>query len=78
MADSLLSFSASEQFRKKIIVSNLEPYFVKGSSTQTVPKNQTYTKETKWIDVPLVNQPDMIDTGVSEKKTIIYRQSIWS
>ena len=70
MADSLLSFSASEQFRKKIIVSNLEPYFVKGSSTQTVPKNLTYTKETTWIDVPLINQPDMIDTGVSEKKRL--------
>jgi hypothetical protein len=70
MADGLLSFSASEQFRKKIIVSNLEPYFVKGSSTQTVPKNLTYTKETTWIDVPLINQPDMIDTGVSEKKRL--------
>jgi hypothetical protein len=70
MGDSLLSFSASEQFRKKIIVSNLEPYFVKGSSTQTVPKNLTYTKETTWIDVPLINQPDMIDTGVSEKKRL--------
>ena len=70
MADSLLSFSASEQFRKKIVVSNLEPYFVKGSSTRTVPKNLSYTKETTWIDVPLINQPDMIDTGVSEKKRL--------
>lgn len=70
MADSLLSFSASEQFRKRLIVSNLEPYFVKGSSTQTVPKNLTYTKETTWIDVPLINQPDMVDTGVSEKKRL--------
>jgi hypothetical protein len=70
MADSLLSFSASEQFRKKIIVSNLEPYYVKGSSTQIIPKNQTYTKETQWIDVPLVNQPDMIDTSIPEKKRL--------
>ena len=70
MADSLLSFSASEQFRKKIIVSNLEPYYVKGSTTQAVPKNQAYTKETKWIDVPLVNQPDIVDTGVLEKKRL--------
>ena len=70
MADSLLSFSASEQFRKKIIVSNLEPYYVKGSTTQVVPKNQAYIKETKWIDVPLINQPDLIDTGVSEKKRL--------
>lgn len=70
MAESLLSFSASEQFRKKIIVSNLEPYFVKGSSTQTVPKNLTYTKETQWIDVPLVNQLDLSETGVPSKKRL--------
>ena len=70
MADSLLSFSASEQFRKKIVVSNLEPYYVKGSRPQIIPKNQAYTKETKWIDVPLVNQPDMIDTSIPEKKRL--------
>lgn len=70
MAESLLSFSASEQFRKRIIVSNLEPYFVKGSSTQLIPKNQTYKKETTWIDVPLVNQLDIIETGVPEKKRL--------
>ena len=38
MADGLLSFSASEQFRKRLIVSNLEPYYVKGSGTQIIPK----------------------------------------
>jgi hypothetical protein len=70
MADGLLSFSASEQFRKRLIVSNLEPYYVKGSGTQIIPKNQAYTKETRWIDVPLVNQPDMIDTSIPEKKRL--------
>jgi len=70
MADNLLSFSASDQFRKKLIASNLEPYFVKGSGTRVVPKNQAYTKETTWIDVPLVNQPDMIDTSIPEKKRL--------
>jgi hypothetical protein len=63
MADSLLSFSASEQFRKKLIVSNLEPYFVKGSSVHKLyQKILLILKKHTWIDVPLVNQPDMIDT----------------
>ena len=70
MTDNLLSFSASDQFRKKLIASNLEPYFVKGAGTRVVPKNQAYTKETTWIDVPLVNQPDMIDTSIPEKKRL--------
>lgn len=67
MAISELSFSASEQFRRKLLVSNLEPYYVKNSSTQLVPKSQVGTKEYIWNEIPLVGQPDLVETGRPEK-----------
>lgn len=70
MAISSLSFSATEQFRKKLLVSNLEPYFVKNTTTQLVPKSQVGTKEFTWVDVPLINQPDLKETGLPEKNKL--------
>jgi len=67
MATSPLSFSATEQFRKKLMTSNLEPYYVKDSSSPQISKADVGTKETEWIDIPLVNQIDLSESGVLEK-----------
>lgn len=67
MVQSPLSFSATEQFRKKLMASNLEPYFVVNSKTPDVQKGNVGTKETNWIEVPLVNQQDLINSSLFEK-----------
>ena len=67
MVTSPLSFSATEKFRKRLIASNLQPYFVKGSSSPQTNPQDVGVKETQWIDIPLVNQSDISDTGVFEK-----------
>ena len=68
--DSRLSFLATEQFRKKLIASNLTPYYVKGSSTPMVNPEQMGVKETNWIDVPIIDQPDLIDGNKNEKSKL--------
>ena len=70
MATSELSFSSSEQFRRKLLVSNLEPYFVKNTTTQLIPKSQVGTKEFTWSDIPLVGQPDLSETNIPEKNRL--------
>lgn len=67
MAISNLSFSATEKLRKDLLVRNLEPYFVRNSSTQLIPKSQVGAKEFIFSEVPLINQPDLADTGKPEK-----------
>jgi hypothetical protein len=70
MAISNLSFSATEKLRKDLLVRNLEPYYVKNSSTQLLPKSQVGTKEYIFDEVPLINQPDLKDTGLPEKSKL--------
>jgi hypothetical protein len=67
MVNSPLSFSATEQFRKKLMASNLEPYFVKDASSPFLNKSDVGVKETQWIDTPLINQIDLSDSGLAEK-----------
>jgi hypothetical protein len=67
MVNSPLSFSATEQFRKRLIASNLQPYFVKDSSSPQANPQDVGVKETEWIDTPLVNQTDLSESGVFEK-----------
>jgi hypothetical protein len=67
MVQSPLSFSATEQFRKKLMASNLEPYFVVNSKTPDLQKGDVGTKETNWIEVTLVNQQDLINSSLFEK-----------
>lgn len=67
MATSELSFWATEQFRKRLLASNLEPYFVVDSKTPSIPISDNGTRETQWVDVPLVNQVDLDKSGVNEK-----------
>ena len=44
MATSELSFWATEQFRKRLIASNLEPYFVVNSKTPSIPISDVGTR----------------------------------
>ena len=67
MATSELSFWATEQFRKRLIASNLEPYFVANSKTPSIPITDVGTRETQFTQVPLVNQVDLEDSGFNEK-----------
>jgi hypothetical protein len=67
MATSELSFWATEQFRKRLIASNLEPYFVVNSKTPSIPISDVGTRETQFVEVPLVNQVDLEDSGFNEK-----------
>jgi hypothetical protein len=67
MVQSPLSFSATEQFRKKLMASNLEPYFVVNSKTPDLQKGDVGTKETNWIEVPLINQKDLVNSALFEK-----------
>ena len=67
MATSELSFWATEQFRKRLLASNLEPYFVADSKTPSIPISDNGTRETQWVDVPLVNQVDLDKSGINEK-----------
>ena len=64
MTSSPLSFSATQSLRVKLMAMNLEPYFVKESSAPQTNKADVGTKETQWIETPLVNQPDLTDTGL--------------
>jgi hypothetical protein len=64
MVISPLSFSATENLRKKLMAMNLNPYFVKDSSSPLVNPEDVGTKETNWVEIPLKNQEDIIDTGI--------------
>jgi hypothetical protein len=67
MVNSELSFWATEQFRKRLLASNLEPYFVVDSKTPSIQNSDVGTRETQWIDVPLVDQVDLDKSGTNEK-----------
>ena len=64
MVISPLSFSATEKLRKKLMAMNLEPYYVKDTTSPKVNAQDVGTKETQWIETPLVNQPDLISAGL--------------
>lgn len=64
MVISPLSFSATENLRKKLMAMNLEPYFVNGSTSPKTNKQDVGTKETQWIELPLVNQQDLDKSGL--------------
>ena len=64
MVISPLSFSATENLRKKLMAMNLSPYFVKDSSTPLVNTQDVGQKETQWIELPLINQEDLSNAGI--------------
>ncbi len=64
MTSSPLSFSATQSLRLKLMAMNLEPYFVKESSAPQINRADVGTKETQWIESPLVNQPDLDNVGL--------------
>jgi hypothetical protein len=63
MASGPLSFSTTESLRKKLLSKNLEPYFVNGSTSPKLNAQDVGTKETEWIELPLVNQQDLDKSG---------------
>lgn len=65
MATGPLSFSTTENLRKKLLAKNLEPYFVQGSTSPKVNIQDVGIKETDWIELPLVNQEDLDKSGIT-------------
>ena len=72
--ESPLSFDASENFRKKLLVRNLKPYGPEGFSTQN---DQVAKSEIIIVDYPVIDSP-AIETIAETQERNLYTKNIYT
>ena len=72
--ESPLSFNASENFRKKLLIRNLKPYGVDGFSTQN---DQLPNSEIVLVDYSVIDSP-AIETIGDVQERLLYLKNIYT
>ena len=73
--ESPLSFNASENFRKKLLLKNLEPYNTLG---QHIKKDDRPKSEIVLVDYSVIDSPPIENVGDLQERFLFTQKQIYS